>query len=243
MLIHKDNFEFIHLSSIDSTNNYAKKLCSLGFTNKVIIADTQTAGRTTKEQKWISPKGNLYFSIILNLKDEKNLPEYSFLSAISIVQSINQIDTNSNIIKVKWPNDVLLNKQKFCGILIEKEKDKVIIGIGVNTISSPAQNLTRYPTTNLHDNKIEISPQNLAELILKNLIQNINLKESESFEKIISLITPYMYKFNEKVYISTQKETLIGIFSGLSKDGALLLTTPKQTYTIFSGEMTKENFI
>ena len=243
MLLAKDNFEFIHLKSIDSTNNYAKTLCSLNITNKVIIADKQTAGRTTKKQKWISPKGNLYLSIIINLKNEKNLPEFSFLSALSIVQSIQQIDTTNNIVKIKWPNDILLNTKKLCGILIEKEKDKVIIGIGVNIISSPNPKLTPYPTTNLLQNKITTTPFDFANSILDNLIQNINLKENEGFDKIISLITPFMYKFKETIYISTNNKTLTGIFSGLNENGALVLQTPNKKEKIISGEMTKENFI
>ena len=243
MTITTENFEFIHFESIDSTNNYAKTLCNLNLTNKIIIADTQTAGRTTKKQGWISPKGNLYFSILTSLKDEKRLPEYSFISALSIAQSITQIDSKDNLLKVKWPNDILLNTQKLCGILIEKEKDNVIIGIGININSSPTPELTRYPTTNLSKNGINITPVDLAKLILKNFVNNIELCNKYGFKKIISLITPYMYKYGEKIYIATQNETLIGDFIGLNENGALLLNTGKETKIILSGEMTKENFI
>ena len=243
MSLTKNNFEFIHFETIDSTNNYAKVLSDKNQTNKIIIADTQTAGRTTKKQCWISPKGNLYFSIILSLDNEKNLPEYSFISALSIAESIKQISQNRNTIKIKWPNDILLNKQKLCGILIEKENDKVIIGIGVNIISSPDKNLTRYPTTNLKVNNIDTTPKKLAELILEKLIDNINLRKTDGFNKIISKIMPYMYKFNETIFIETNGKKLSGTFCGLNETGALLLKTDNNTLVVFSGEMTKENFI
>lgn len=243
MSLKTDDFEFIHFESIDSTNNYAKTLCNLNLTNKVIIADTQTAGRTTKKQGWISPKGNLYFSILTPLLDEKRLSEYSFISALSIAQSISQIDTKDNSVKIKWPNDILLNVRKLCGILIEKEKNNVIIGIGVNIMSSPAPQLTRYPTTNLLTNGIKIRPIDLAKLILENFINNIKECEKYGFKKIISLISPYMYKYGEKIYITTQNETLVGDFMGLNENGALLLNIGKETKIIISGEMTKENFI
>ncbi|MCR5506243.1 MAG: biotin--[acetyl-CoA-carboxylase] ligase, partial [bacterium] len=151
------DFEFIHFETIDSTNNYAKILCKNGLKNKVIVADTQTSGRTTKKQGWISPKGNLYFSILLPLDDEKKLPQYSFLSALAVAESIKEIDSLNNIVNIKWPNDILLNKQKIAGILIEKEENCVIIGIGLNVKSSPDSSLTRYPTTNLFDNGININ--------------------------------------------------------------------------------------
>ena len=243
MTIAKNEFEFIHFETIDSTNNYAKTLCKLGLTNKVIIADTQTAGRTTKKQGWISPKGNLYFTILTKLDDEKKLPEYAFLSALAIDQSIEQIDTNKNSIKIKWPNDILLNKQKLCGILIEKEENSVIIGIGLNINSSPAPELTRYPTTALSKNKINILPTDLAKIILEKFINNINIRNNENFEKIISFITPYMYKFGEEIYISSQNQTLTGKFCGLDKTGALILDTGNETKKIISGELTKENFL
>ncbi len=243
MSLDKNDFEFIHFESIDSTNNYAKALSNQNKTNKIIIADTQTAGRTTKKQCWISPKGNLYFSIILSLDDEKNLPEYSFISALSIVESIKQISYDKNTIKIKWPNDILLNKQKLCGILIEKENDKVIIGIGINVISSPDVNLTRYPTTNLKINNINTTPMELSKLILKKLLDNINLRKTCGFNKIISKIMPYMYKFNETIHIETNGKKLTGIFCGLNETGALLLKTDNKTQVVFSGEMTKENFI
>ena len=229
MTIAKNEFEFIHFETIDSTNNYAKTLCKLGLTNKVIIADTQTAGRTTKKQGWISPKGNLYFTILTKLDDEKKLPEYAFL--------------NKNSIKIKWPNDILLNKQKLCGILIEKEENSVIIGIGLNINSSPAPELTRYPTTALSKNKINILPTDLAKIILEKFINNINIRNNENFEKIISFITPYMYKFGEEIYISSQNKTLTGKFCGLDKTGALILDTGNETKKIISGELTKENFL
>ncbi len=243
MPLNKEDFEFIHFETIDSTNNYAKTLCKLGVTNRVVIADTQTAGRTTKKQGWISPKGNLYFTMLLPLKDTKNLSKYSFLSALSIAQAVKQIDTKNNVIKIKWPNDILLNTQKLCGILIEKEDDNVIIGIGVNINSSPDSNLTRYPTTNLLTNGIITTPNDLSHLILENLINNVNLYESNGFEKILSLITPYMYKFKENIFIATPNKTITGIFEGLSPDGALILNTGNETQIIISGEMTKENFI
>ena len=243
MSLTKEDFEYIHFESIDSTNNYAKTLTKLGLTNRVIIADTQTAGRTTKKQGWISPKGNLYFSIVLPLTDERNLSKYSFLSALSIAQSVKQIDTKGNNTKIKWPNDILLNTQKLCGILIEKEDKNVIIGIGVNIKSSPDSSLTRYPTTNLLANEITTTPNDLSHLILENLISNINLYREKGFEEILSLITPYMYKFGETIYLETPKKTISGKFEGLNPDGAIILNTGNETQIIISGEMTKENFI
>lgn len=237
------DFEFIHFETIDSTNNYAKILCKNDLNNKVIIADTQTSGRTTKKQGWISPKGNLYFSILLSLDDEKKLPQYSFLSALAVAESIKEIDSLNNIVNIKWPNDILLNKQKIAGILIEKEENCVIIGIGLNVKSSPDSSLTRYPTTNLFDNGININVVELAKIILKNLISNISINEQSGFDKIISKITSYMYKFNDTIYISVNNQSLVGKFVGIDKSGALILDINSEKRVIFSGEMTKENFI
>ncbi len=83
----------------------------------------------------------------------------------------------------------------------------------------------------------------LAKLILKNFVKNVEECQKYGFKKIIALVTPYMYKYGQKIHIATQNETFIGDFIGLSENGALLLNTGNETKIIISGEMTKENFI
>ena len=241
------DFDIIHLESVDSTNNYAKKIISESDKkNFIIIADTQTSGRTTKKEKWISPKGNLYitFAIQLENNEEKYFPMFSFLSALSIIQSVESVADFKMDLKIKWPNDVLLEYKKLSGILIEKESNFAIIGIGVNVNSSPDNSLTKYPTTSLLESKINVSVEKFALELQKNIINNINICRENGFEKMIELVKPFMCKIGEYVYVMTPNNNLVcGIFSGLSVDGGLIIKTSEGTKTLMSGELTKENFV
>ena len=246
MPIKKEDFDFIHLECIDSTNNYAKKLASESFEkNAFIISDTQTDGRTTKKEKWISPLGNLYLTVMIKLREneERFFPQFSFLTAVSVIDAISEVSGDNFDIKIKWPNDILFNVQKICGILIEKEGPYAIIGIGLNIKSSPDKSLTRYPTTSLFENGIDIDKILLSEKILLHLIKNINICKVSKFEAIVKMVKPLMYKMGEQIFIAVNNKNMSGIFHDIAPNGGLVLKTESEMKTFLSAELTKENFI
>jgi len=121
--------------SLTSTMAVAKQEAQLGAVEgTVVIADEQTAGRGRIKRVWLSPKGSIALSIIL-YPSVVNLPSLIMLASLAVVHSIEAVtDLRSQI---KWPNDVLVNDRKVCGILIESSVrrnivDYAIIGIGVN---------------------------------------------------------------------------------------------------------------
>ena len=136
---------------VKSTNNTAIRLIKRGNYNGIISAEIQTKGKGQRANKWISNKGNLFFSIFFVINSK-----FSLKKIIS-----NQITEKINI---KLPNDILIGKKKVCGILQEiiyhNEHKYLIVGIGINIINSP--NILNYPTTFLNNyskkkiNKIKI---------------------------------------------------------------------------------------
>ena len=91
-------------------------------------------------KKWISKKGNLFISLFFQFDQRKiNFKQFAILNALLIKKVISK--TISRKIKIKWPNDLLFNKMKFCGILQEVIKfdnfDYLIVGIGLNTNIDP----------------------------------------------------------------------------------------------------------
>ena len=132
-------FKFVNVTS---TNDVAIKL--IKEKNKktgYVYAYNQTKGRGTHGKKWISKKGNLFGSIFFPLK--KNYPdfsEFSIINPIIISRVIENFCENKNI-SFKWPNDILVNKKKICGILQElitsNNKKFLIIGMGINIKSNP----------------------------------------------------------------------------------------------------------
>ena len=126
---------------VKSTNDVAIKLIKKNVIEPtMIITQKQTNGRGTIGKKWISKKGNLFFSLFFNINQKKiNFRQFAILNAFLIKKIISEKFTKK--IKIKWPNDLTYNKLKFCGILQETIKfnqlDYLIVGVGLNTNLAP----------------------------------------------------------------------------------------------------------
>ena len=146
-------FEIFKFKKVTSTNDEAINLIK----NKKkeegwIFSKTQTKGKGTKGKKWISEVGNLFGSFFFPL--EKKYPPFNEFSIINpiIVSDVIRKFCKKNKVSLKWPNDVFVNEKKICGILQEvvtiNKKRFLIVGIGINIISSPDIN-GKYETTNI----------------------------------------------------------------------------------------------
>ncbi len=145
-------FEIFKFDRATSTNDVAISLIK-NKQKKVgcVYVDIQTKGRGTHGREWVSQKGNLFASIFFSL--EKNYPPFNEFSIINpiIISDVIKHFCNKNI-KLKFPNDIFVNGKKICGILQEvitsKDKNFLIIGIGINIVSNPNINKD-YKATNL----------------------------------------------------------------------------------------------
>ncbi len=126
----------IYFDEIDSTNIKAKELAQKNIDDgSIIIAEKQTLGSGRFNRKWISPSGGLWFTLVLRPKLPPNeAPKITQIAAASIYKTLKDFDINVNI---KWPNDIILNGKKLCGILAEMKCDMdtvhyLVLGIGMN---------------------------------------------------------------------------------------------------------------
>ena len=125
----------IYYPSLPSTNELAKEEARRGAEEgAVVIAEEQTLGRGRLKRAWLSPKGSLALSVIL-YPGLEYLPFLIMLASLAVVRSIEAVTGLQA--RIKWPNDVLLNEKKVCGILVESEVrgevvNYAVIGIGVN---------------------------------------------------------------------------------------------------------------
>lgn len=127
----------IHYDSIGSTNSTAKKLAESGEEHgTIIISEEQTMGRGRLGRNWISPKyKGIWMSIILRPKIvTDNISQITLIGAAAVQQAIMEMGIKTSI---KWPNDIVLNSRKVCGILTEMsgEIDHInylVMGIGIN---------------------------------------------------------------------------------------------------------------
>ena len=135
---------------IKSTNDTAIRLITSGIESGVVTTDIQTKGKGQRGNKWISKKGNLFISIFFQINSKLSLKKIT-TDNLSILKKIISSQITGKI-HIKLPNDILIYKKKVSGILQEimykNNKKYLIVGIGVNIISSP--NIINYPTTYLN---------------------------------------------------------------------------------------------
>jgi BirA family biotin operon repressor/biotin-[acetyl-CoA-carboxylase] ligase len=226
-----ENIDFYLLDTVDSTNTFAKeKLLNKDYL--VVISEQQTAGRGRQGKEWYSPNaGNIYMTI--KFKD-KNPAPLSLIIGLLISEAMDSVSGQKINAGLKWPNDLLINKKKICGILIESEMNadevEFIVGIGIN-YSLPKKESWWGEIGELAD----ILPR---EKLMNSILQNIiNYKENgyknwkDAWEKRCMHIGTEL-----KTLSNNQKETDIGIFNGINEEGKMLLQTERTLKIISSGE-------
>ena len=186
-------FKIFKCKSVTSTNDMAIRLIKEKKKEAgCVYAEKQTKGRGSHGRKWISAEGNLFGTIFFQLK--KKYPPFNEFSIINpvIVSGVIRHYCESKNISFKWPNDILVNGRKICGILQElvtlSSKKFLIIGIGINTISNPDIN-KGYQATNIY---LETKKKPPTEDILNLIIS--------SYEKFFLNLKSYSYlNFKKKL--------------------------------------------
>lgn len=103
-----------------------------------LIADRQTAGRGRQGRNWLDGPGNFMGSTLVHLREgDPPVHSLSFVAALAVYAAASGRVAQLGALMLKWPNDVLLSGRKFCGILLEREGQFAVVGIGVNLASAP----------------------------------------------------------------------------------------------------------
>ena len=104
----------------------------------IAVADHQTAGRGRLGRTWEAPPGTaLLFSVLLRPPADRALPQLALVAGAAVADALEELTELS--VQIKWPNDVMLRRQKVAGILAEARDGAVVVGIGVNLNQTPDQ--------------------------------------------------------------------------------------------------------
>ena len=161
----------IKFKKVKSTNNTAIRNIKKNYKKPLLIlSELQIKGKGTMGKKWISKKGNLFLSILFEFKPNRiSFKQHAVLNAYLLKKIIEKYINKK--VNIKWPNDLLIEKKKVCGILQEvinyDKKSFLIVGIGVNTCSYPK--IANYKTTSLNDySKKKVDNNRILKDIKKN---------------------------------------------------------------------------
>lgn len=233
---------FIYCQELDSTNQVLLNTKEYDKHGTVLLTEHQLKGRGRRNRTWDSAKElNLTFSILL--KDGINhdlVNVYNLGTSLAVCQAIENLYQLS--VKLKWPNDVLINDKKIAGILLESVSkgnkiEKIVIGIGINVNQPSFRGEFNYPPTSVRlEFKQNVSRERLLSEVLNNF-ENIMEIIAENPDKILEEWKTKSRMLGERVKIEGDDEIKVGLFTDLDDKGFMILKTGKGLEKITYGDV------
>ncbi|HTY91273.1 MAG TPA: biotin--[acetyl-CoA-carboxylase] ligase [Methanocella sp.] len=216
----------IHLNSTGSTNVVARQVAERGVEEgTVVIAETQSRGKGRLGRKWITKPGGLWMSVILKPAiDPMHAPSITLLAAVSVTKALRGAGLEAVI---KWPNDVLVNGKKICGILTEMSAETdivnfIILGIGVNVNNDVP---LETATTMKAELGREIDRVKFTQSLLETLEEDYLAFKDKGFTPILWSWRRYSDTLGRPVEVTYQDEVITGLAQDVDEDGSLLVKT------------------
>lgn len=224
-------YNIINFKQIDSTNAYAKRHIEKLLDKSIISADVQTNGYGRFNRNWVDlGKENIYMTFVLkplNKLSETHANLTQYLS-VCLCKELEKLGLKG---RIKWPNDVLINGKKVCGILAETVVKGgflkgIVLGIGINLkASSKGLKEIDRPATAIN---LELGKEINKQEFMKNLIDKFFADYEELLKKGFKFIKEdyqkrSLLKKDEQIKLAVFNKILQGKFKGFDDNGNLLL--------------------
>jgi BirA family transcriptional regulator, biotin operon repressor / biotin---[acetyl-CoA-carboxylase] ligase len=241
-------FRIFALQTIDSTSEEAKRLSCAGAAEGTLVwAARQTSGHGRFGRIWVSPPGNLYFTLLLRpRRPARETMQLTFVAALAVVDAISEAlpPDAGGAVTCKWPNDVLISGRKVAGILLESstdgagDVDSLVIGIGVNVESHPPPEELRYPATSL---RAEGAPEETTGSLLERFCRSFLARYEEwrrrGFSPARKAWLARAEGLHRRIEVRLEGTTAAGIFADLDPTGALVLRQEGGQRLILAGDV------
>lgn len=236
----------VYYDEIDSTNNRAKEAGDNGIPNGTLfVADMQVAGKGRRGRVWQSPSGSsIYMTILLYPKiSPMKAPQLTLVMAIAVaegIQAVTGLDT-----KIKWPNDIIVNGKKICGILTEMSTEidyinHVVIGVGINVNQDSFPEDIRKTATSL---KIELGQKvkrsELIAAVMKSFEKNYEIfVKTEDLSGLQELYNSMLVNLDRDVKVLEPGNEYEAHALGINRTGELIVrTSDGEEKEIYAGEV------
>jgi BirA family biotin operon repressor/biotin-[acetyl-CoA-carboxylase] ligase len=229
--------DLLIFDSVTSTNDELWQRLERRFTTPAVcLSEHQTAGRGRRGDQWQSPPaGNLYFSLFWPF------PANTLQNGLSIAIGIGLINTlkehGISDLKLKWPNDILVNRHKLAGILVESRfgnQHTTVIGVGLNfKLPTATRNKIQQPTTSLQQLCTNVPCRNkLAGHLIQNMIETLTLFQARGLQDFVPLWPQYDAFHEATIQLISDNSTMTVKAQGIDENGALRYEHQNQLHTL-----------
>ncbi len=215
----------------DSTNTQARILAEEGAPHgTLVVADKQDGGKGRRGRTWVSPAGEGIWMTIL-LRPEMNPVNASMLTLVMALAAEKGIrETTGQESLIKWPNDLVLNKKKICGILTEMSTDQmkikyVLIGIGINVSQTEFPDEIKATASSLYLESGEKIPRSrIIASIMAALEEYYDIfMKTEDMSGLIEEYNKRLVNLDNEVCILDPKGEFRGVATGINETGGLMV--------------------
>ncbi|MBC8516927.1 MAG: biotin--[acetyl-CoA-carboxylase] ligase [Nitrosopumilus sp.] len=238
-----------YFDSIDSTQNQALKMADdPSNVGAIIVAAKQTGGRGRSGRKWVSPKGGIWISIILQPKFDISITTlFPIASSLALAVAIEKIFSIKP--ELKWPNDLTIKGKKVAGMLVDVslESNKIenlVLGVGINFDINVKQieKLLKvtpnfYGVASLKNEKQGIKPVQLVQSFLLELEKIYKMLNAKQTKEIISQWTIRSSTIGKNVELDTTEGKIKGKAIKIDDDGALIISDKGKTHKVIAGDI------
>ena len=233
-------WNIVHMAVIDSTNSEAKRRAKAGLRDKTLFwADTQTAGRGRFDRKWESPAGaGLWMTQLFHPENVKAMDAGGavFLSAAALAETMRHM-TNADIL-IKWPNDLVLNGKKICGMLAEcgfrgDMCDWIALGTGLNLTKDALPPELIYASSVEKETGIVLDSAKLISNYLAAFDELEKIWEKEGLAPVIERIRPISATLGKDVRVDGSPAKALR----MDIDGALVCEFTDGVRRVLAGDV------
>lgn len=233
-----------------STNDDVKRFAEEGDPHgTLVVADKQNAGRGRRGRTWVSEKGdNVYFSIALKPDmSPNNASMLTLVMALAVTKAIRE-ETELEAL-IKWPNDIVVNHKKVCGMLTEMTMEldyihEVVIGVGINI------NQTSFPEE-IQQNASSLYVEGGKKIMRSALLQKVmrffeqyyeQFMETQDLSKLIPEYNQLLVNLDTGVKVLDPKGEYEGVARGVDEQGQLLVEKDGEIIKVYAGEVSVRGF-
>lgn len=238
--------EVLYFDTIDSTNTKAQELAEKGYpSGTLVVADKQESGKGRRGRSWVSPSGTGIFMTLMIKPDinPNNASMLTLVAALAVAKAITSVTDEEAMIK--WPNDIVVNGKKVCGILTEMNAqfdyiNHIVVGIGINVhnesfpeeISQMASSLMiEAGGKRFHRAQIIAETMSYFEQYYDTFLK------TQDLSALVREYDKLLVNRNKSVRVLDPKEPFDGKAMGITPKGELIVDTWESRKLVSSGEV------